>query len=155
MIFRTHLQKLSTLLLLGLCGCETIDVHGHVVEPNQLKKIKVGETNKKQITEVLGTPSAISTFNNNTWFYMSEVTSTRAFFSPTILKSNITRLEFNEKGTVQSLESLTEVDRMVVSHVYRTTPTSGHKFGVLEQIFGNVGRFNGKDPDMGSRRRGP
>ncbi len=46
---------------------------------------------------------------------------------------------------------MTEVDRQVVAYVNRSTPTAGHEFGVLEQIFGNVGRFNGKDPDMGRR----
>lgn len=150
MISRFH--KITFIFLIGLSGCETLDIHGHEIDPDQLQKVSVGKTTKKQITEIFGTPSAVSTFNNNTWFYMSETTSTRAFFSPTILKSNITRIEFDTKGVVQTLASLTERDRVIVSHVYRTTPTAGYKFGVIEQLFGNIGRFNGKDPDMGSRR---
>ena len=148
----SHFHKISFLFLISLVGCETINTNGHEVGPDQLKKINVGETTKKQVIEIFGTPSAVSTFSNNTWFYMSDTTSTRAFLSPSILKSNVTRLEFNNKGVVQTLESLTEEDRIIVSHVYRTTPTAGYKFGIIEQLFGNIGRFNGKDPDMGSRQ---
>ena len=62
-------------------------------------------------------------------------------------KSNITRIEFDEQNRVQRLDSVTEKDMQIVSHIAREEPTAGHSFGVLEQIFGNVGRFNGKDPD--------
>lgn len=148
---KSSFTKFSVLFLVVLSGCATIDIRGHEVDPDQLKKIKVDVTTKEQIAELLGTPAAVSTFNNNTWFYMSDVTSTRAFLSPTTLKSNITRIEFDEKGRVRSLTSLTEADKGVVSYINRETPTAGHEFGVLEQIFGNVGRFNGKDPDMGRR----
>ena len=130
-----------------LTGCATIDNRGHEVGPTQLAKIQVGTTTKAQVSELLGTPSSVSTFGNKTWIYMSEKTQRRAFFSPSVLKSNITRIEFDENEHVKSLDSLTEKDQMVVSHVHRSTPTAGHTFGVLEQIFGNVGRFNGKDPD--------
>lgn len=134
-------------LLISLSGCAVINIHGHEVDPCQLEKIKVGSTSKQQVAEILGTPSSVGTFENTTWIYMSDTTQTRAFFTPSILKSNVTRIEFNDKGIVSSLESLSEKDHQVVSHVKRTTPTSGHSFGVLEQIFGNFGRFNGKDPD--------
>lgn len=153
MTLKVFVTKFSLLFLLILSGCATINTRGHEVDPDQLKKIKIDVTTKQQVAELLGTPATVSPFNNNTWFYMFDLTSTRAFLSPVILKSNITRIEFDDKGTVKGLTSLTEVDRQVVSYVNRSTPTAGHEFGVLEQIFGNVGRFNGKDPDMGRRGR--
>lgn len=132
---------------LSLTGCATIDIHGHEVDPDQLAKIEVGVTTKEQVAEILGTPSSVSTFGSKTWIYMSDKTQTRAFFTPTVLQSNITRFEFDAQGKVQLIDSLTEKDRQVVAHIHRSTPTAGHTFGVLEQIFGNFGRFNGKDPD--------
>jgi outer membrane protein assembly factor BamE (lipoprotein component of BamABCDE complex) len=136
-----------TIFFLSLTGCATIDIHGHEVDLDQLSKIEVGVTTKEQVVELLGTPSSVSTFGNKTWLYMSEKTQTRAFFTPVVLQSNITRFEFDGQGRVQLIDSLTEKDRQVVAHIHRTTPTAGHTFGVLEQIFGNFGRFNGKDPD--------
>jgi len=134
-------------LLVTLSGCAVVNIRGHEVDPAQLEKIEVGTTNKEKVAELLGTPSTVGTFDNKTWIYMSETTETRAFFNPTVLKSNVTRIEFDCNGLVASLDSLTEADKQVISHVKRTTPTSGHSFGVLEQIFGNFGRFNGRDPD--------
>ena len=139
---------ISVLLLLPLLGgCATIDIRGHEVDPDQLAKIEIGVTTKEQVNKLLGTPSSVSTFGNSTWFYMFEETARRAFLTPSVLKRNITRIEFNAENRVKFLDSLTEKDMQVVSHVTRQEPTAGHSFGVLEQIFGNVGRFNGKDPD--------
>lgn len=148
MRFNVSLYGFLFCLLPLIGGCETINVRGHEVDSDQLQKIKIGQTTKKQVTELLGTPSAVSTFGNNTWFYISDITSTRAFFNPTVLKSNVVRIQYDEKGYVCGLDTLTETDKAKITHVYRTTPTAGHKFGVVEQIFGNIGRFNGKDPDM-------
>ncbi len=140
-------------LVLGLTGCATIDNHGHEVDPSQLAQIQVGVTTQEQVGKLLGTPSSVSTFGDKTWFYMYDKVQRRAFLSPTILQSNITRIEFDDQGRVKKLDSVTEKDQQVIAHISRETPTSGHEFGVLEQIFGNVGRFNGKDPD--SERGGP
>lgn len=147
MNLKSRTFKLLPLLLTCLAGCATIDKRGHDVPPEQLAKIEVGVTTKEQVAELLGTPSSVSTFGNKTWLYMSEVTKRRAFFTPHVLKSNITRIEFDAQGKVKAFDSMTEKDMQVISHIQRTTPTSGHTFGVVEQIFGNVGRFNGKDPD--------
>lgn len=146
-------SKSLGLFLFVLSGCAVVDHHGHEITPDQLKPIQVGVTTRDQVGKMLGTPSSVSPFNNATWFYMSKKTSRRAFLTPSVLESSITRLEFDEKGVVRSLCSLTEVDSKVVSHVARKTPTAGHEFGVVEQIFGNFGKFNGRDPDMG--RGGP
>src|SRR3990167_164573 len=101
-------KSLALFLPCILVGCATIDNRGHVVEPVQLEKIKVGVTKKEQVAELLGTPSSVSTFGNKTWFYLSETTQRRAFFLPTVLKSNVTRIEFDDQGKVKSLDSLTE-----------------------------------------------
>jgi len=147
MTLKSTLFRLSIALLLTLAGCTTIDIRGHEVDPSQLAKIEIGVTTKEQVAQMLGTPSSVSTFGNKTWFYISETTRRRAFLSPAVEKSNVTRIEFDEKAHVKGIDSLTEKDKQVVSHISRATPTSGHTFGVVEQIFGNIGRFNGKDPD--------
>jgi outer membrane protein assembly factor BamE (lipoprotein component of BamABCDE complex) len=139
---------LSVALAMALAGCATINIHGHEVTDEQLAKIKVGVTTRDQVAKLLGTPSSVSPFGNKLWFYMYDKRERRAFLTPTTLESNTTRIEFDDQNRVKSLESITEKDHQVISHIKRETPTSGHEFGVLEQIFGNVGRFNGKDPDQ-------
>ncbi len=147
MNLKSSVFNLSLTLLVILTGCATYDNRGHFIEPDQLAHIQVGITTKEQVAELLGTPSSVSTFGNKTWLYMSETTQRRAFLSPLVLKSNTTRIEFDEQGKVTVIDSLTELDHQVISHVNRSTPTSGYSDSVLKQIFGNIGRFNGKDPD--------
>lgn len=147
MTLKSRFINLSFTLLLALTGCATIDNRGHVVDPDQLESIKVSVSTKEQVAELLGSPSSVSTFGNKIWYYMSETTQTRAFLNPTVLKSNTTRIEFDDQGRVVSLNSITEADKQVIAHVQRSTPTAGHSFSVIEQLFGNIGRFNGKDPD--------
>ena len=139
--------KLFLALLVLLTGCATYDNRGHFVDPDQLAKIRIGASTKEQVAELIGTPSSVSPFGDRTWFYMSETTERKAFFSPKVLKSNVTRIEFDDSGKVRALDSLTEQDHQVIAHVNRSTPTSGYSDSVLKQLFGNVGRFNGKDPD--------
>ena len=147
MTIRSRFFIISLLLLPLLSGCATIDIRGHEVDPELLAKIEIGVTTKEQVGKLLGTPSSVSTFGTSTWYYMFEETQRRAFLAPSVLRSNITRIVFDEKNHVQLIDSVTEKDMQVISHITRQEPTAGHSFGVLEQIFGNVGRFNGKDPD--------
>lgn len=147
MTIKSRLFNKILLLLPFLSGCVTIDIRGHEVEPEQLAKIEVGVTTKEQVSKILGTPSSVSPFGSSTWYYMFEETERRAFLSPSVVKSNITRIGFDAQNRVCTLDSVTEKDKQIIAHVSRQEPTAGHSFGVLEQIFGNVGRFNGKDPD--------
>jgi len=124
-----------------------VDIRGHEVDPEQVKQIEIGVTTKEQVSKLLGTPSSVSPFGNSTWYYMFEETERRAFFSPSVLKSNITRIEFNDNNQVISIENVSDQDRQAISHNSRQEPTAGHSESVLQQVFGNVGRFNGKDPD--------
>lgn len=147
MNLKSSALKFFFLFLAILSGCATYDNRGHFLEPEQLDKIQVGITKKEQVAEYLGTPSSVSPFGDKTWFYMSETTQRRAFLSPKVVKSNVTRIEFDDQGKVTVIDSLTEQDKQVIYHVNRSTPTSGYSDSILKQLFGNVGRFNGKDPD--------
>jgi outer membrane protein assembly factor BamE (lipoprotein component of BamABCDE complex) len=136
------------ILLPLLSGCTTIDIHGSEVEPEQLAQIKIGVTTKDEVRKLLGTPSSVAPFGNSTWYYMFEETERRAFFDPKVVRGSITRIEFDEQNRVVCFNCLSDKDYQTVAHNPREEETSGHSFGVVEQIFGNFGQFNGKDPDQ-------
>ena len=46
--------------------------------------VKVGEDTKSTVSAKLGTPSATSTFDPNTWFYISQLTDRVAFYKPRV-----------------------------------------------------------------------
>lgn len=134
---------LAGLALSALAACETvIDVRGHVPDDESLSKIQVGLQKKSDVADLLGTPSSTAPFGDETWLYISRKTSTTAFFSPKVLEQQVVAIVFDDTGTVSDVRRLDMADGKVVRHVARVTPSPGKELSFLEQLIGNVGRFN-------------
>ena len=79
--------------------------------------------------------------STTTWYYISRRTEQWAFLPKEVAIQKIVVLYFDER-TLQRVEEYNEDDIRQVAHVERETPTAGHSMTVLEQLFGNLGRFN-------------
>lgn len=131
------------LALTALAGCATvIEVRGHVPDEDSLSKVQVGLQKKGDVADLLGTPSSTALFGDETWLYISRKTSTTAFFTPKVLEQQVVAIMFDGTGTVSDVRRLEMADGKVVRHVARVTPSPGKELSFLEQLIGNVGRFN-------------
>ena len=73
-----------------MAGCQgRIDVRGNLPDPDLLQDVEIGHITKNEVVELLGSPSSISPFSGDTWYYISERTKTAAFFEPEILKRKV------------------------------------------------------------------
>lgn len=123
-------------LLAGLIACTPrTDVQGNVLDPDLLSQVKPGALNKEQVRTLLGTPSSVSTFDQNTWYYISKQTRRYAFLDPAILDQQVIEIEFDKKGTVQAVHKYGEKDGKNVEIVSRTTPTRGKTLGIIDQLW--------------------
>jgi outer membrane protein assembly factor BamE (lipoprotein component of BamABCDE complex) len=63
----------------------------------------------------------------------------------------VTVLSFNDQGVLQDVKQLNKDDAIPVSVVARTTPSPGTEASFLQQLFGNIGKFNaiGQTPTTG------
>lgn len=105
------------------------------------KDVKVGTDTKSTVRGKLGSPSATSTFDANTWFYMNQVKQRVAFRSPQVVSRNVTAISFNKDSeAVESVNNYTLKDGKVIAFNGRETPTRGRELTILEQLLGNVGR---------------
>jgi outer membrane protein assembly factor BamE (lipoprotein component of BamABCDE complex) len=103
--------------------------------------MKVGEDSKSTLMEKLGSPSAVSTFDNNTWYYISQTTDRVAFYKPRVIKRDVVAIKFNPADEkVASVNTFTLKDGKVIAYNGRETPTRGREMTILEQLLGNVGR---------------
>ena len=103
--------------------------------------VKVGEDTKSTVSAKLGTPSATSTFDPNTWFYISQLTDRVAFYKPRVAKRDVVAINFDkETEKVASVNSYTLKDGKVIAFNNRETPTRGREMTILEQLLGSVGR---------------
>lgn len=133
----------SAALAALLIGCTPkVDVRGNVPDPERLSEIVPGEMTNDEVLEILGSPSSVAVFDQETWFYVSQRTETLAFFEPEITERKVVILKFDEEGMVSLVETLTAEDGKKIQPIERTTPTAGNEFNFIDQLFGNIGRFN-------------
>lgn len=149
---------LAAVLLAGIAACTpTIDQRGNLVDADRLAEIRPGASTKDAVSRILGTPSAVSTFDEKTWYYISRRTEQTAFFKPEITDQNVVIVDFDERGIVTAVRQQGMEARRDVEVVERATPTPGRELTFLEQLLGNVGRFNDANTaaDRRTSRGGP
>lgn len=137
-------------LLLGACSFfeATPQLRGNRVDADSLKELVPGTSTKADVTSLIGSPTATSTFDDNTWLYITEVTQPQIGRTQAVLSQNVVVLSFNGQGVLQDVKRLNQDDSIPVSVVARTTPSPGTEATFLQQVFGNIGRFNalGQNP---------
>ena len=138
--------KKGFLLSVGLClltSCSVeIKEHCKRIGTDLLDKIVPGSTQKEQVLSILGAPSTENDFGNKAWFYIASNNKQTALFGDKLVSRSIIKIMFNDKNTVTKITTLTEKDQNTVEHNQEKTPTAGQEIGILQQLLGNVGRFN-------------
>ena len=78
---------------------QVVKHHGvHFLEEKQ-KSLKVNESNKNDITKLLGIPSTTSKFDNDLWIYIErKITNTHFFGRRKLIVNNVMVLEIDDKG---------------------------------------------------------
>lgn len=126
--------------LLG--GCTPIVAYsGFQAIDSKPTDLKVGEDTKSTVRAKLGSPSVMSTFDPNVWFYMSQVKQRVAFRRPQVIARDVVAVTFDkETEAVSSVQSFDLGDGKQIAFSARETPTRGREMTVLEQLLGSVGR---------------
>lgn len=132
-----------------------VDARGHNTSDQDLKQIIEGQSNKEDIAALLGSPSTTSTYGPETWFYISATKERTGVFESDVVKQHVLGIQFDEAGVVKEYGQYTLEDGKPVEIVERTTPTEGHSLGVMEQLLGNIGRFNTGPRQPGGSMGGP
>nr|WP_294545360.1 outer membrane protein assembly factor BamE [uncultured Rhodopila sp.] len=140
------IRRLTLIGCLMLASCSWLGPHptmrGNKVDADLLKELTPGVSSKADVAAVIGSPTARATFDDNTWIYISEVTQPRIGRTLGELDQNVVVLNFNEGGVLQTVKKLDKADSLPVSVVARTTPSPGTEASFMQQLLGNIGRFN-------------
>ncbi|MET4700563.1 outer membrane protein assembly factor BamE (lipoprotein component of BamABCDE complex) [Constrictibacter sp. MBR-5] len=139
----------------GLAACtSTVEQHGHVLPERVVSELKPGLVTRDGVVALLGTPSTVAPFDDKVWYYISEDLKTVAFLRPDVVDRTVLVLRFDDEGMLSDVSTLDADAGTEVAVVTRETPTAGHELTFLEQLLGNVGRFNSA-PSNGSVLPGP
>ena len=139
---------LASVVVIAACA-PRIDQRGNLLDPDAVLAVQPGVQTKDQVAQLLGTPSTVATFDDKTWYYISKRTETTAFFAPDITDQQVLVIKFNDSNVVDKVQMYGMDDAYEVEPVGRTTPTYGAHLTMLQQLFGNIGRFTKGDQKPG------
>lgn len=132
--------------LLPACSAEVVP-RGNLPNAASLERVVPGETTRAQVSSLLGTPSSTSLFEDQeTWFYIGAKTTQYAFYPTEEVDRKVVAVTFDGNGVVKEVRALDQEDGVPVKIVERKTPTVGNELTIIQQMLGNLGRFN-KPPE--------
>lgn len=141
-------QLLKTAAVITVCipllaACTTrINNSGNLPHADLLSQITPGDITKNEVVEILGSPSSKTAFGQETWYYISEKTETWAFRESKVTDRKVVILKFDEQNVLSSIDSVGADAAQDFAIVERKTPTFGNELTILDQIVGNLQRFN-------------
>ena len=126
--------------MLGACT-PVKATRGNLLAQEQVQQIEPGVHHKSDVARILGTPTTKAIFDENTWYYVGMQTEQSAFLDPEVVDKKVLKVTFDEMDMVLAVNDETKkgVDVPIES---RVTPTSGQNLTVVQQLLGNIGRFN-------------
>ncbi len=123
-------------------GCTpTVAVRGNIVEDYRLAEVQPGVHTRSDVMRLLGSPTTEGTFDPNTWYYLGQKTEKRGILDPEVIEEKIVVVEFDDMGVVQTVNNV-DPNRQNIPYVREKTQTSGNEMTALQQMMGNLGRFN-------------
>ena len=139
-------RRLLLLSCLLLSSCAWLmpppQLRGNKVDPESLKELVPGTSTKADVSAVIGSPTARDTFDDNSWLYISEVTQERIGRTLGELDQNVIVLRFDDSGVLKAVTKLDHDAALPVTMIARTTSSPGTEASFMQQLLGNIGRFN-------------
>lgn len=142
-------------LIAGACTPIT-SYNGFQVREEKPAAMKVGEDTKSTVLTKLGSPSSRSSFGDETWFYITQVTSKSSYHKPQIERRDVVSIRFDKDEKVAEVKTYGLKDGYRIAYDNRITPTRGRQLNWVEQILGTIGSGGllPQDADPGNPRGG-
>ena len=137
---------LGVLAILPACT-PAVDYRGYLPRQSDMQQLQIGMS-KTDVEALLGSPSTTATvnFTGDSYYYISSTVEQRGFLDAKEVDRQVVALRFNQFDQLESFAHYGLEDGRVIDMNTRETPTRGRELSLLQQILGNIGRF---DPGPG------
>jgi outer membrane protein assembly factor BamE (lipoprotein component of BamABCDE complex) len=143
------MKKFLAIFLL-LSACTTIE-EKRGAELRDMKTSQITPTSTKaDVLSLLGSPSTRSSYGTDVWYYVHSTKQRNLIGDDGIVNQQILAITFDTNSVVSNVEVFDQDDAKQFAFSGDRTPTAGNELGVLEQILGNVGKFNGESAGRGA-----
>lgn len=134
---------LPILIVLALPACTpTVAKRGNMLEDYQMKSVIPGIHTRSDVLRLLGSPTTQAPFDDNVWYYIGQETQKSGILDPKVTEERVVIVQFNPDGTVYHLKEIPKDSRVDVPIARSKTPTHGNNVTIMQQMLGNLGRFN-------------
>jgi outer membrane protein assembly factor BamE (lipoprotein component of BamABCDE complex) len=139
----------AALGLLAVGACTPVNSYqGFQVIDHAPADVKAGEDTRATVEAKLGSPTEVSTFDKNVWYYVSQMTSRTGFYQPRVDKRDVTAISFSpDGGRVTAVRTYGLKDGRVIAYNDHETPTRGRQMSAIEQLLGSISAAGALPPN--------
>jgi len=130
------------LFFVSACSSDVFLMHtGNMPSDEKIEQVKTGQT-QDTVRDILGSPSSVSSLDDNEWIYMSSTLKKVAFFTPKVVNRDVLAIRFDKNGKVSQVVRLDENNGAKIRPDKEETSSEGHNIGFFKKYFGGVGTFS-------------
>ncbi len=132
----------SSTIFLSACASDDLFIThtGNMPSEDKIAMVFKGQS-KKDVWEILGSPSTIVPLDKDTWVYMSSEIKQVAFMPPKEIERDVLVVKFDENDNVSSIEKLDKDQGKSLEVAQEQTQNTEQKEGFFRKYFGGVGQY--------------
>ncbi len=137
----SHFKIICFFIFLITISCsnnKVVNNHGLTGLDSKSNKLYVNKSNKNDALELIGVPSSVSLFDENTWFYIERSKVTKSVIKlgkSEILNNNVLELTFNDMGILEA-KKLYKKENMNELNISKETTTKNYDAkSYLDKLF--------------------
>lgn len=135
--------SLAACAVAALAACEdTVVARGYQIDERRVAQIAPGTTTKRDVVRIMGTPSTVATFDDQSWYYVAQRYRQMNFFVDDLTSQDVVTVRFDDKGIVTAVDQVDIQSAQEVVPDPASTRTMGNELSLAEEFIGNIGRFN-------------
>ncbi|MCE9508629.1 MAG: outer membrane protein assembly factor BamE [Alphaproteobacteria bacterium] len=137
--------KIAVIMALALAACSpTVVTRGNLISETKFQQVQPKVSTRADVMQYWGPPTTTSSFDPNTWYYIGETTSQKGIYAPEVEKRRMIRVKFDpaNNDTVVEVADLDPAEARDIQLVGRQTPAAGKDYTVIQQLIGNLGKYN-------------
>lgn len=139
------------LFTLNLSGCQSVDIRGQHVTDQAIEEINTKKLSEEEVVSLIGTPTYIPEYTQDTWYYVQRSSTRRAWFDPKVVEQRIVKITFNHsKAQNATLITDSQDEKLAINSNF--TKTGGTEQNGVQKFVKNIGRFN-KTTDGKTKRK--
>ena len=137
----------TSLLTFALLACApVIDNRGYIHDDSLIESLKKGSSSMEGVRDTFGSPTTITSLNGDAFYYVYSRFVTESYRAPEEVERKVLALYFDDSKKLNDFAVYQLDDGIIIPIVQRTTLTQGKELTIIEQLFGNLGRFGDEAP---------